>query len=368
MRKINTFLAATLAAGVLGGTVARADVIVGLAGPITGPVASFGEQLKKGAEKAVADLNAKGGVLGQHVQLYVGDDACDPKQAVSVANDMVAKKVAVVIGHFCSGSSIPASSVYAESNVIEISPASTNPVYTERKLPNVFRVCGRDDAQGPTGAKYIAKHFKGENVAVVDDKQTYSKGLADAAAAELKKLGMKVVYRDEITAGEKDYSPLVTKLKELKVAVLYYGGYHPEAGLIVRQMREQGLKTVLMGGDALDDPAFWSITGPAGQGTLMTFGPDATKNPANAKLVAWFKSQNYDAQTYTLYSYAEVQAWAEAAQKAGTFDSAKVEASLRKNKFSTTLGKIGFDAKGDVTAPGYIVYEWKNGKADYAPK
>ena len=369
MKRLASLLvgAAVLAAAT--GTAARADIMVGLAGPMTGGIAAFGEQLKRGGEKAVADINAKGGVLGQKLQVIIGDDACDPKQAVSVANDLASKKVAVVIGHFCSGSSIPASSVYSESNIVQISPASTNPQYTERGLKNTFRVCGRDDAQGPTAADYVVDHFKGKNVAVIDDMQTYSKGLADAFFGELEKKGVKAVLHDQITAGEKDYSAVVTKLKQAKADVLFYGGYHPEAALIARQSKEQGLNIVVVGGDALNDPEFWAIAGPAGEGTLVTFNPDATQDPANAALVKWFKDdQKYEPAGYTLYAYAALQAWADAATKAGSVDGAKVEDALRANKFNTTLGSIGFDAKGDVIAPGFLVYEWKGGKFVYAPK
>jgi branched-chain amino acid transport system substrate-binding protein len=350
------------------GSVAKADIVVGLAGPMTGGIAAFGEQLKRGGEKAVEDINAKGGVLGQKLHIEIGDDACDPKQAVSVANDLVSKKAVVVIGHFCSGSSIPASSVYAEANIVEISPASTNPQYTERGLKNVFRVCGRDDAQGPTMADYILSHFKGKVIAIVDDKQTYSKGLADAFKSALNKAGTKEVMYDEITQGEKDYSALVTKLKQAKVNVLFYGGYHPEAALIARQAKEQGMTLTVAGGDALNDPEFNAIAGPAGDGTLFTFNPDATKDPANAALVKWFQDQKYEPAGYTLYAYAAIQAWSAAATKAGSTDAAKVEDALRANKFNTTLGSIGFDAKGDVIAPGFLVYEYKGGKYEYAPK
>ena len=273
MKKLAGLLTAAVAFAAFAGAVAHADIMIGLAGPMTGGIAAFGEQLKRGGEKAVEDINAKGGVLGQKLQVVIGDDACDPKQAVSVANDLASRKVAVVIGHFCSGSSIPASSVYAEANIIEISPASTNPQYTERGLQNAFRVCGRDDAQGPTAAEYVLDHFMGKNIAVVDDKQAYSKGLADAFFAAMKKKGVKPVLHDQVTAGEKDYSGLVTKLKGAKTDVLFYGGYHPEAALIVRQAKEQGLNLQLVGGDALNDPEFWAIAGTSGEGTLVTFIP-----------------------------------------------------------------------------------------------
>ena len=135
---------------------AHADITIGVAGPMTGSNAAFGEQFRRGAERAVADLNAKGGVLGQRLRLTIGDDACDPKQAVSVANDMASKGAVFVAGHYCSSSSIPASDIYAESGIVQISPASTASELTERKLPNVFRVCGRNDKQGSLAAAYVA--------------------------------------------------------------------------------------------------------------------------------------------------------------------------------------------------------------------
>ena len=366
MTRHSSLVLAAAAASMLGAAQARADVTIAVAGPLTGSEAVFGEQFKRGAERAVADINAKGGVLGEKLVLITGDDACDPKQAVSVANDLAAKKVAFVVGHYCSGSSIPASDVYAESNIVQISPASTNPKFTERGLPNVFRVCGRDDAQGPTAAKYVAEHFKGKKVAIVHDKSAYGKGLADEFQKTLNAGGVKEVIYEAITAGEKDYSPLVSKLKEVKADVVYFGGYKTEGGLIVRQMHDQGLKATMVGGDALVTEEFWAITGPAGEGTMMTFGPDLRQDPANAALVKSFRDQNYEPEAYTLYTYGAIQAWAQAAAKAGSVDATKVEASLRANKFDTVLGKIGFDAKGDVTAPGYVFYLWKDGKYSYA--
>jgi branched-chain amino acid transport system substrate-binding protein len=357
---------AVVAAVVLAATSARAEIVVGVAGPMTGGNAAFGEQFKRGAEKAVADLNAKGGVLGQRLRLVMGDDACDPKQAVRVANDMAAKKAVFVAGHYCSSSSIPASDVYAESGIVQISPASTATELTGRKLTNVFRVCGRNDTQGPLAAAYVAEHFKGKRIAVVDDKSTFGKGVADEFRRALNAKGVRPVLDDSITGGEKDYSPLVTKLKQAAADVVYFGGYHPEAGLIVRQMRAQNLKTVLVGADSLVTDEFWAITGPAGEGTLLTFGPDPRLKPENTALVQYFRAAHYEPEAYTLYTYAAVQAWAQAATIARSTEGAKVSAALRANQFDTAMGKIGFDAKGDVTAPGYVFYVWKNGKYVYA--
>jgi len=369
MKQRTPFLAmAATALGIALSFPVRADIVIATAGPMTGQYASFGEQMRRGAEMAVADLNARGGVLGQKVRLEVGDDACDPKQAVAVANQLASKGVKFVAGHYCSGSSIPASNVYAEEDMLQISPASTNPKLTERGLANVFRVCGRDDQQGPEAAKFIAAHFKGKVVAVVHDKTAYGKGLADETHKTLVSLGMKPKLFEAYTAGEKDYTALITKLKVNGVEVLYVGGYHTEAGLMARQMREQGMKTVLMSGDALVTDEFWSITGPAGEGTLMTFGPDPRKSPLAVALVAKFRKIGYDPEGYTLYTYGAVQTWAQAVEKTKSTDTRKLSAALKSMTFDTVLGKIGFDRKGDVTAPGYVVYEWKKGKYDYFRK
>ena len=341
-------------------------IVIATAGPMTGLYASFGEQMRLGAIQAVKDINAAGGVLGKKLKLEIGDDQCDPKQAVAVANHLVNKGVRFVAGHFCSGSSIPASQVYQAENLLMISPASTNPKLTERGMSNVYRVCGRDDQQGKVAGNFIAKHFKGKNIAVVHDKQAYSKGLADETLKQLKGRAVPVALLETVTPGEKDYSSLVTKLKAAKIDILYYGGYHAEAGLILRQMREQGLQTRMVSGDALVTQELWNIAGKAAEGTLMTFSPDPRKNPKVAPLVKKFKDQGYSAEGYTLYTYGAIQVFVEAVRRAGGVDMAKIRTILGKEKFETVLGNIGFDAKGDVSAPGYVFYEWKGGTYDYA--
>ncbi len=349
------------------GETASNEIVVAAAGPMTGSYAALGEQFRHGAERAVADINAHGGVLGKRLHLIIGDDACDPKQAVSVANDMVQKGAVMVAGHLCSGSSIPASDVYQESNVTMISPASTAPEFTDRGLPNVFRVCGRNDAQGPIAAAYLSTHFATARVAIVDDRSTYGKDLADQFRAALNAKGIHQVMDETVVAGEKDYSSLVTRLKQANADFLYFGGYHPEAGLIIRQMREQGMTTRVIGGDALVTQEFWTITGTAGEGTLLTFGPDPRLIPANAALVKAFRDAGYEPEAYTLYTYAAIQAWAQAATKAGSTDGDKTTAALHAGQFDTVVGPVGFTPKGDVTARAYVVYVWSNGKYVYAP-
>jgi branched-chain amino acid transport system substrate-binding protein len=332
---------------------------------MTGQYATFGEQMKAGAEMAVKDLNAAGGVLGQKVKLLVEDDACDPKQAVAIANKLASEKVVFVAGHFCSGSSIPASQVYTEEDILQISPASTNPKLTEEGGPNVYRTCGRDDQQGVVAGNYIADHFGDKKIAILQDKTAYGKGLADETMKQLKKRGITPEMYLAYTAGEKDYSALVSKLKEAGIDVVYIGGYHTEAGLIIRQAFAQGYKPQLISGDALVTDEYWKITGPTGEGTLMTFSPDPRKNPDAAPVVKRFRDEGIEPEGYVLYTYGAIQAWAQAVEKAGTTNTEAVEKVLNTDEFNTVLGNIGFDDKGDVTAPGYVFYVWKDGKYDY---
>ena len=345
---------------------AKADITIAVAGPMTGQYATFGEQFRHGAKMAVADINAVGGVLGQKLKLIIEDDACDPKQAVAVANKLVSDGVALVAGHFCSGSSIPASQVYTEEDILQISPASTNPKLTEEGGDNVFRTCGRDDQQGAVAGNFLADRFAAKKIAVLHDKTAYGKGLADETRKQLDGRGVKVAMYEAYTAGEKDYSALVSKMKAAGIGVFYLGGYHTEAGLMIRQAREQGFEAQLVSGDALVTDEFWKITGKAGEGTLMTFSPDPRKNPNAAPVVKKFRDAGYNPEGYTLYTYGAIQAWAMAVEKASSTDTGKVIAALREFKFDTVLGNIGFDMKGDVTAPGYVFYEWKNGTYDYA--
>ena len=349
---------------------AQAQVKLGVAGPITGPNAAFGAQLKNGAEQAVEDINAAGGIMGQKITLVVGDDVSDPKQGVSVANKFVSDGVKMVVGHFNSGVSIPASDVYQESGIIEITPASTNPKFTERGMWNTFRTCGRDDQQGAVAGSYLAQHFKGKNVAVIHDKTPYGKGLADETQKEMEGKGVKAVLYEGVNTGEKDYSALVSKLKSANVDVVYFGGLHTEAGLIIRQMRDQGLKAPLMSGDGIVSAEFVQIAGPGAEGTLMTFAPDPRKNPNAKEVVAKFKAKNYDPEAYTLYSYAAVEILKQAAEQAKSMDPKKIAEVMHSGKvFKTVIGDISYDKKGDITRPDYVMYVWKkgtDGKIDYS--
>jgi len=349
---------------------AHAQIKLAVGGPITGPNATFGAQLKNGVEQAAEDINAAGGILGQKIQVVVGDDVSDPKQGVSVANKFASEGVKMVVGHFNSGVSIPASEIYQEAGIVQVTPASTNEKFTDRGMWNTFRTCGRDDQQGGVAGNYLAQNFKGKKIAVVHDKTPYGKGLADNTKATLNKAGVQEVLYEGINTGEKDYSALVSRLKQANIDVLYFGGLHTEAGLIIRQMRDQGVSAPLMGGDGIVSAEFVSVAGPGAEGTLMTFGPDARKNPNAKDVVARFKAKNIDPEAYTLYAYAAVQILKAAAEEAKSTDGKKISEVMKQGKpFKTVIGDIAFDKKGDITRPDYVVYVWKkgpDGKIDYS--
>jgi branched-chain amino acid transport system substrate-binding protein len=241
---------------------------------------------------------------------------------------------------------------------------------TERGLWNVFRTCGRDDQQGAVAAAYILKHFGGRRVAIVHDKTTYGQGLADETRKALAAGGITDVLYEGITVGTKDFSALALKIKAVAADLVYYGGTHVEAALILRQMRALGVQAPLMAADGITDDDFAAIAGPAAEGTLMTYAPDPRKLPQAAAVVAKFRAQNFEPQAYTLYSYAAVEIIRQAAEQAQSLEPHKIAAAMHTGRpFKTVIGDVSFDAKGDVRSPAYVMYVWQknqSGKITYA--
>ena len=361
--KKSLFSGVAVAAMLALGGHAYADLLVGIGAPLTGPNAAYGAQIQKGAEAAAEVVNAAGGVNGEKIKFVLGDDVSDAKQGVSVANKFVADGVKFVVGHFNSGVSIPASEVYAENGIVEVTPAATNPVFTERGLWNTFRTCGRDDQQGAIAGAYIAEHYKDAKIAVIHDKTPYGQGLADETKKTIEAKGLKPVLYEGVNVGDKDFSALIAKAKQAGVTVLYWGGLHTEAGLIIRQLADQGLKVKFISGDGIVTNELAAIAGDAVVGTLNTFGPDPRNNPANKELVEKFRKAGLEPEAYTLYDYAAVQAIVEAATAAKSNDPETVAKALKgKGPFKSVLGDISFDEKGDPKLPGYVMYEWKKDK------
>ena len=341
---------------------AWSDILIATAGPMTGVYAWAGERYQRGADMAVEDLNAKGGVLGQRVELVVGDDFCDPDQAVALARKFASDGVVFVAGHWCSHSSIPASKVYEKAGILMIAPGSASAILTDEGGPNVFRVCGRDNRQGEMVADYLVDHWAAGSIAIVDDGTTWGVGVADGARRRLQERGVTVAVDETIVPGEDEYSALVAKMQAAGVDVLFVGGYHREAGLILRQARDRGYDLQLVANSAMALEDFPMIAGPGLEGTLMAAMTYTGDRPQAKEVVARFRAQGYEPLGYTLYAYAALQVWAQAVAAAGSLDLGAVIDVMHSRQFDTVLGQIGFDAKGDVT--GFEPWGWYVWHAD----
>lgn len=349
----------------VGTTAAHAEILVGFGAPLTGQYSWSGEQVRLGALAAIEKINEAGGLLGEMVQLVPGDDAADAEQAVAVANKFVSDGVSFVVGHWNSGSSIAASKIYDEAGILMISPSSTNTKLTDEGGPGIFRVCGRDDRQGFVVGSYLAEQHADKRISILHDGDAYGKGLAEETKKQLNELGVSEVMFEEFMPGEVDYSPVVSKIREAETDVLFIGGYPAEAGLILREARDQGDDLQFVSGDSLSTTDYWLITGPAGEGTLFTFFPDPRYDPQNSELVEEFRAKGVEPDGYTLYAYAAVEVWADAVEKAGSLELETVITSLRSHEFDTVLGNLSFDDNGDITDPGFSWYVWEAG--EYKP-
>ena len=343
--------------------VAQAQIKVGIAGPLG---IDSGEQVDIGALKAIDHLNEKGGLLGEEVVLISVDDGCEPGHAKEVAQQLVGDGVILVVGHFCSSCSIPASKIYEKAGIIMISPGSTNPKVTDEGGANVFRVIGRDDQQGTIAGDYLAENHGKSNIAIIHDGQVYGLGLAEFTKHQLNKRGVTEVMFDSYKPGQEDYKSLVDKLVNKKIDVLYAGGYPDDIGNIIRQAKKTLPNLRLYSGDGLVSPGFLYHAGEAGEGSYFTFGPDMRLKPEAREVVAAIrKESNYEPEGYTLYSYGAVQAWAQAVKQAGSFKPDAVIKALKAGTFDTVIGKLGFDEKGDVT--GISTFVWHAyGKKNYS--
>jgi branched-chain amino acid transport system substrate-binding protein len=345
---------------------ARADILIGDPSPMTGPVSWAGEQYLVGTELAVADLNAKGGVLGEQIRLISVDDACNAEQAVAAARKLISDGVRFVVGHVCSGSAIPTAPLYEAASVIVISPSATNPRLTEEGRANVFRVVGRDDQQGILGGNYLADHWGEKKIAILHDGQAYGRGLAEETKKTLNARGVREAMFEQITPGLVDYFEVVEKIQATDVDVLYYDGYAPEAGLLIRQLRDRGDDLQLVAGDGLSSEDFWLIAGAAAEGTLFTSFRDPSSDPAAAAILERAHERRIVPNYRVLYSYGAVQAWAAAVEKASSLEPQAVSTSLHRHEFDTVLGRIRFDEKGDVLPAAFEWFVWTAG--EFVPK
>jgi branched-chain amino acid transport system substrate-binding protein len=357
MRRLVTVIVMTFAAAL--GAPAGADVLIGVAAPMTGKNAWFGEQIERGAAQAVADLNAKGGVLGQQIELTTVDDFCDPEQAVAAARKLVSDGAIFVVGHYCSGASIPASEVYQAAGVLMISPASSNPTLTELGRANVFRVQTRDDAVGIVAGDYLGDQWADKKIAILHDDTIFGKGVAELTKKQSNGRGVTEAIYQAYVPGQNNYGAEVDLLQAAEIAAAFIGGYHTEIALMARSAFERGYQLQLLAGLTLATEEFGLIGGAGAEGTLFIDNPDPRRNAEAAPVVERFRASGFEPEGSTLLAYGAVQAWAQAAEKAGSLEPPAMIASLRSHQFDTVLGPIGFDHKGDVTLQSPVVYVWR---------
>ncbi|MFN3821626.1 MAG: branched-chain amino acid ABC transporter substrate-binding protein, partial [bacterium] len=269
----------------------QVDVIrIASVAPMTGESAKMGEDISRAVQLAVDEWNERGGVLGKKIELLIGDDRADPKDAVSVASRMVAQGVIGIVGHYNSSCTIPASNIYNEAGIVMITPASTNPMVTDRRYYTIFRTCGRDDQQGKVEAQFAANELKVKRVAIIHDKTTYGQGLADEFRKNLW-AEIEVVLYEGVTRGDKDFTAILTRIKSLNPDLLMFGGLYPEGGLIIKQMRELGMKCHFLSGDGVFDPEFIRIAGSAAEEAYLSYAPSPHDIPTAQNFLKKFQER-----------------------------------------------------------------------------
>ncbi|MBV7435376.1 high-affinity branched-chain amino acid ABC transporter substrate-binding protein [Cardiobacteriaceae bacterium TAE3-ERU3] len=337
-----------------------ADTItIALAGPTTGPVTQYGTMQNTGAKMAIEQINANGGMNGQQIEYKIYDDACEPKQAVSVANQIVNDGIQYVIGHLCSSSTLPAAEIYDEEGIVMVTPAATAPELTEKGYTTIFRTIGTDAQSAPTSANYIVDVLKPKRIALLHDKQQYGQGLAEGVEKVLKEKGVEPVIMEGVSKGQTDFAALITKLKSENVDFVYWGGYHPELGLIIRQGNDQGFNPTYMGADGIDNPDLFAIAGEAANGILATVPKNFAEDPNNAELVEAFKAKGDDVSgPFVLPGYTAVQVIVDAANEVGSNDDSEAVAdAIRAGTFNTPIGEISYQENGNLKDFQSVIYE-----------
>lgn len=347
---------------------AEAPVVkIGLAAPLTGPQAHIGIDIRNGAQLAVDDLNAAGTEIGGkkvRFELIAEDDEANPTKATTVAQKLVDSKVVAVVGHFNSGASIPASKIYSDGGVTQISPSSTNPKYTQQGFKTTFRVVAHDDQQGPTLARFALNTLKAKSIAVIDDSTAYGQGLADAFEATVKAAGATIVAREHTTDKDTDFNAILTKIKGRNPDLIMFGGIDPQAGPMVKQMTALGIKAKFIGGDGMQTPNFIKLAGGAAEGAMASMpGLPKEQMPGGKNFMEKYKTKfNVEVELFAPMAYDAVMVFADAMKRAGSTDPAQLLAEVGKTSYQGVIGPIAFDEKGDLKNGPITVYVVKSDK------
>jgi branched-chain amino acid transport system substrate-binding protein len=345
------------------GAAAAGEARLGFASPLAGPFATTGARHRAAVELAVEDLNRRhGGVLGQPVRMVAADDGCGVERAEAAARRLVEAGARFVVGHLCSHSALVAAAVYEAAGVPMLTTTASHPRLTEEGRGNVFRLIGRDDAQGRIAGGLLAGRWRHGRIAVLHDGSTYGAGLAAQVRRQLREHGVQEVLHVAYRPGEEGYAALAGRLRRAGVEAAYVGGYGPDAARIVRAAREGGDRDLqLVGGHALGMPEFWAIAGAAGEGVMFTGRRDAGQGPGEARALHELRARGQGRRPTSVASYAAVEVWAQAAARAGTVEPAAVLRALRRGRFETVLGRVSFDGKGDLEGAAWEWRVWRDG-------
>jgi branched-chain amino acid transport system substrate-binding protein len=366
------------AAMLVAGSAFAQDLVVkiGHVSPTSGGIAHLGKDNENGARMAIDELNAKGVTIGGRkakFELLAEDDAADPKQGTAAAQKLVDAKVNGVIGHLNSGTSIPASKIYSDAGIPQISPSATNPRFTRQGYKTTFRVVADDVHLGGTLGKYAVQQVKGKSIAVIDDRTAYGQGVADEFEKGVKAAGGKIVGREFTNDKATDFTAILTSLKAKKPDVVFFGGMDAVAGPMLRQMKQLGIDAKFMGGDGIcsgELPKLAAGSMADGQVVCAEAGGIDSKDKAAVKKMDDFKAAfkkkfNADVQIYAPYVYDAVNVMVAAMVKAGSTDPAKYLPVLAKTDgYDGVIGKIGFDSKGDIKNGALTLYTYKGGAKD----
>ena len=346
-------------------------VKIGHVAPLTGGIAHLGKDIENGARMAVDEINAAGGVkIGDKtlkLELLGEDDKADPKEGTLAAQKLVDAGVVAVVGHLNSGTSIPASKIYADANVTQISPSATNPKLTEQGFKTTFRVVANDNQQGGVLANYAANEMKAKTIAIIDDRTAYGQGLADVVEKVSKEKGVKVVAREFTNDKATDFNAILTKVRAAKPDVVMYGGMDATAGPMAKQMKQLGIKAPMLAGDGVCSPEFIKLAGDAANVLTCSMAGEAVEKLAKGEeFKQKYKAKfNQEVQVYSPYSYDAVYVITEAIKRAGKADRASITAAMPATNYAGLTGQIAFDDKGDIKNGAISMFKVKDGKLEY---
>ena len=347
-------------------------VKIGHVGPISGPTAHFGKDNENGVRMAIDELNAKGLVIGGKkikFEVQAEDDAADPKQGTAAAQKLVDAKVNGVVGHQSSGTTIPASKIYSDAGIPQISPSATNPKYTQQGFKTTFRVVANDAQLGGTLGRYAAEKLGAKKVAVIDDRTAYGQGVADEFVKSAKAKGVQVVAQQYTNDKATDFNSILTAIKAKNPDVVFFGGMDAVAGPMLRQMKALGIKAKFMGGDGICGEGLPKLAGEGmndGQVVCAEAGgvEDAHKKGLEDFKAAFKKKFGTEVQIYAPYAYDSAMAMVEAMKKANSVEPAKYLPELAKISYKGVTGNIAFDNKGDIKDGTLTLYTYKGGKRE----